>query len=166
MFVHAPTKDAAVENSEEVIRIMHDTMKTDLNPLLVPPQLLGESIPGQKVMKKERTTNHPRNPDTDIRALTMSGVFTTVEVGHKYGYFVGFYGATPVFFDPTLLGKRGKPQRWLPERVSWFWQVGLHPCKLLIRAASGVTSPSSLILNVISLQVLRFKGVDILNCGR
>ena len=95
----------------KIIRIMHDTMKTDFKSafwcLL---QLLEESIPGQKVMKKERTTNH-HETHTDIGALTMSGVFTTVEVGHKYGYFVGFYGATPVFFDPTLLGKQGKPQR-------------------------------------------------------
>ena len=37
----------------------------------------------------------------------MSGVFTTVEVGHKYGFYVGYYGSTPVFFDPTLLGKKG-----------------------------------------------------------
>lgn len=108
VFVHAPTKDAAVENSEEVIRIMHDTMKTDLNPLFgASYSYWRESIPGQKVMKKERTTNH-HETHTDIGALTMSGVFTTVEVGHKYGYFVGFYGATPVFFDPTLLGKQGK----------------------------------------------------------
>ena len=108
VFVHAPSKDTAVEYSQKVIRTMHDTMNTNLNPRFGASfSYWRESIPGQKVLKKERATNH-HETHTDIGALTMSGVFTTVEVGHKYGYFVGFYGATPVFFDPTLLGKQGK----------------------------------------------------------
>jgi len=107
VFAHAPTKDKAIEYSEEIINLMREAMKTNLNPLFgASYDYWRESFPAQKVIRDGKITDHHMT-HTDIGALTMSGVFTTVEVGHKYGFFIGFYGATPVFFDPTLLGKKG-----------------------------------------------------------
>ena len=108
VFVHAGTKERAVEYSQEVINIMHEAMKTDLNPLFgTSYDYWKEAVPAQNASLDNSMTTHHMTY-TDIGALTMSGVFTTVEVGHKYGYFIAFYGSTPVFFDPTLLGKQGK----------------------------------------------------------
>ena len=106
VFVHSSSKESALEYSQEAVNIMHDAMQTDLAPLYGSSfDYWKESIPGQKVMGEERTTKH-HETYTDIGAITMSGVFTTIEVGHKYGYFIGFYGQTPIFLDPTLLGKQ------------------------------------------------------------
>lgn len=107
VFAHAETRDKAIEYSEEIINLMRESMRTNLNPLFgASYDYWRESFPAQKALRDAKLTDH-HTTHTDIGALTMSGVFTTVEVGHKHGFYVGSYGSTPVFFDPTLLGKKG-----------------------------------------------------------